>query len=150
MTTYEKTSLIDCSIEELFGFHLDLGNLKAITPKDTKVTLIGELFTPKEGDVLKLKTVKNFIPIMWEVEIQKVHEPHLLVDFALKSPFKYWKHSHIFTQKENGLCELKDLVHYELHFGFIGRLFNFFVSHELAKMFAYRHEVTQKMLGGKK
>lgn len=149
MKTYEKSSLISCTIEELFRFHLDLNNLKAITPKDTKVSLVGELFTPKEGDILKLKTVKNFIPITWEVLIDKVQEPHLLVDLALKSPFKYWKHSHVFTQKANGLCELRDVVHYEAPFGFIGELFDFYISHELAKMFAYRHEVTQKILGGR-
>jgi len=149
MRTYEKTSLLTCTIEELFYFHLDLANLKAITPKNTKITLLNEPFTPKEGDVLRLKTVKNFIPIMWEVEIQTIHEPYLLVDVALKSPFLYWKHSHVFTQRANGICELKDIVRYKLPFGFFGALFDFFVSHELAKMFAYRHEVTQQILEAK-
>jgi ligand-binding SRPBCC domain-containing protein len=149
MKIYEKTSLIPCNIEDLFNFHLDLNNLKVITPKDTKVSLIGELFTPKEGDILKLRTLKNFIPIIWEVQIQKVQAPSLLVDVARKSPFKFWKHSHVFTQKEDGLCELRDIVEYELPFGFVGGLFDSFVSHELAKMFAYRHEVTHKILGGR-
>ncbi len=147
MKTYEKTSLIACKIEDLFSFHLDLNNLKVITPENTKVTLIGELFTPKEGDILRLKTVKNFIPIVWEVLIQKVQKPHLLVDLALKSPFKYWEHSHIFTQKENGFCELKDVVRYEALLGFVGELFDFFIQHEMAKMFGHRHKVTQKILG---
>jgi len=143
---YEKTSLIECSIEELFEFHLDLTNLQAITPKDTKVTLVGEIFTPKEGDVLRLKTVKNFIPIDWDVLIQKVQKPNILVDLALKSPFSFWEHSHIFTQKENGVCELKDIVEYKAPFGFVGVLFDFFIRYELGKMFTYRHEVTKKIL----
>ncbi len=150
MKTYTKTSLIKCKLEDLFDFHLDLNNLKIITPKNTKVTLIGELFTPKEGDILKLKTVKNFIPIIWKVQIQKVQKPYLLVDIALKSPFEYWKHSHVFTQKPDGLCEMKDIVHYEAPFGFFGRLLHFFISHELGKMFTYRHEVTKKILEGKR
>ena len=143
---YEKTSLIECSIEELFEFHLDLNNLQAITPKDTKVSLAGELFTPKEGDILRLKTVKNFIPIDWDVLIQKVQKPNILVDLALKSPFSFWEHSHIFTQKENGMCELKDVVEYKAPFGFVGVLFDFFVRYELEKMFTYRHEITKKIL----
>ena len=146
MMLYEKTSLIRCDIEELFSFHLDLNNLQAITPKDTKVSLVGEVFTPKEGDVLKLHTVKNFIPIDWEVLIQKVEKPNILVDLALTSPFSFWDHSHIFTQKEDGMCELKDVVKYKATFGFIGVLFDFFVSYELKKMFTYRHEVTKKIL----
>lgn len=149
MKTYQKSSLIECSIEDLFHFHLDLNNLKAITPKDTKVTLVGELFTPKEGDVLKLKTVKNFLPIDWEVKIEKIQAPTLLVDLALKSPFKYWKHSHVFTQMENGICNLTDVVEYELPFGFLGVFFDFIVRYELKKMFAYRHEVTKSILYSK-
>jgi ligand-binding SRPBCC domain-containing protein len=146
MKRYEKTSLIRCDIESLFAFHLDLNNLKTITPKDTKVALVGELFTPKEGDILRLKTVKNFIPIDWEVLIQKVQTPHLLVDLALKSPFSFWEHSHIFTQNAEGVCELRDVVIYKAPFGFLGSLFDFFVRYELEKMFRYRHEVTKKML----
>ena len=146
MKTYEKTSLIQCDIEELFSFHLDLNNLKTITPKDTKVSLVGEIFTPKEGDILRLKTVKNFIPIDWEVLIHKVQKPNLLVDLAIKSPFTFWEHSHIIIQKEDGMCELKDVVKYKAPLGFVGVLFDFFVRYELENMFTYRHEVTKKRL----
>lgn len=146
MKIYEKTSLIACDIEALFDFHIDFNNLKAITPKDTKVTLIGEIFTPKKGDILRLKTVKNFIPTTWEVEIREVQKPNLLLDVGLKSPFKHWVHSHIFTQRENGMCELKDIVEYELPFGIIGEAFDFFVRKEFAEMFSYRHEVTKNIL----
>ena len=148
MKTYEKTSLIQCNLDELFAFHLDLTNLQAITPKDTKVSLVGKLFTPKEGDILRLKTVKNFIPIDWEVLIQKVQKPNILVDLAIKSPFSFWEHSHIFNQKEEGVCELQDVVKYKAPFGFVGVLFDFFIRYELEKMFTYRHEVTKKILAG--
>ena len=87
MKRYEKKSRIKCDIDKLFDFHLDLNNLKTITPKDTKVTLLNEMFVPKEGDVLRLHTVKNFIPIVWEVKIDELVYPTLLVDVALKSPF---------------------------------------------------------------
>jgi len=146
MKKYEKTSLIKCDIQALFDFHLDLNNLILITPKDTKVTLLNDMFVPSEGDILRLHTVKNFIPIDWEVKIAKVEVPTLLEDVALKSPFKFWKHSHIFKDNEDGYCELKDVVEYEPPFGFIGELFNFFIEYELKKMFHFRHEVTKKIL----
>jgi len=147
---YEKTSLIECQVEDLFDFHLDTNNLKAISPKGIQVTLLNEGFTPKEGAVLKLRTVKNFIPIIWEVKIDTLNAPNLLVDIAMKSPFKSWKHSHIFTQKEKNICELKDIVEYSLPFGLIGVLFNFFVRYELQKMFEFRHMITKKLLEGEK
>ena len=148
MKKFEKISTINCKIEELFQFHTDMRNLVNITPPDTKVTLINKDFVPHEGGVLKIKTVKNFIPTTWEVKIDKIQEPNLLVDIALKSPFKYWKHSHIFTQKGN-ICELKDIVEYELPFGMIGNLFDFFIQNELKKMFDYRHKVTKEILNFK-
>lgn len=148
MNTYEKTSTLNCSLEELFDFHLDIKNLENITPLDTKVELLNKDFIPHEGGILKIKTTKSYIPTTWEVEISKMQKPNLLVDIALKSPFKYWKHSHIFTQKGN-ICELKDIVEYELPFGIVGNLFDFFIQNELKKMFEFRHQVTKKILDSK-
>ena len=145
MKTFEKTTLIKCNINALFNFHLDMKNLEAITPSNIKVKVLNKDFTPKEGEVLKIKTIKNFLPITWEVKIDKIKEPNLLVDIALKSPFKYWKHSHVFT-KRGEFCELKDIVNYEAPFGFIGRLFDFFIQKELSDMFEYRHKITKKQL----
>ena len=115
MKKFEKISTINCKIEDLFEFHLDMKNLENITPPNTKVELLNKDFVPHEGGILKIRTVKNFIPITWEVKIDKIQKPNLLVDIAIKSPFKYWKHSHVFTQKGN-ICELKDVLEYELPF----------------------------------
>ncbi|MDA3907456.1 MAG: hypothetical protein PF437_00055 [Sulfurimonas sp.] len=146
MSIYEKTSLIECGVDELFFFHLDSNNIKAISPKNIQVTLLNEDFVPKEGAILKLRTVKNFIPIIWEVKIEKLDAPNLLVDIAMKSPFKYWKHSHIFTQKDENFCELKDIVEYSLPFGFMNSLFDIFVQYELKSMFEFRHKITKELL----
>ena len=150
MSLYEKTSLIECSLEELYNFHLEMKNLKAISPKGIKVTLLNEGFMPKEGAILRLKTIKNFFPIIWEVRIEKMDAPNLLVDVAMKSPFKSWRHSHVFTQIDENLCELKDVVEYRLPFGFIGSLFNFYIQYELKSMFEFRHLMTQKLLQNKR
>ncbi len=145
MKKYEKISLISCELEELFDFHLDVNNLKAITPDNIQITFLKENFTPKKNEVLKIKIVKNFLPINWEVKIEKLERPNILVDLALKSPFRYWKHYHIFTKKGN-LCELKDIVEYELPFGIIGNFFNFLIQRELNTMFTFRHKITKELL----
>jgi len=145
MKTFEKTSLLKCNIEELFDFHLNVKNLKVITPLDTSVELLNKDFNPHEGGILKIKTIKHFIPTTWEVKIEKLQRPNLLVDIALKSPFKYWEHSHIFTKKGT-LCELKDVVKYELPLGKFGELFDFFIQKELKDMFEFRHKITKGLL----
>ncbi len=146
MYTFEKISIIkNCTIEQLFDFHFDISNLKKITPPEIKVELLNKDFIPHEGGVLRLKTIKNFIPIVWEVKIVKIQRPNLLIDVAIKSPFKYWEHSHIFTKRGN-VWELKDVINYELPFGKLGSLFNFFIKKELNKMFEFRHQVTKELL----
>lgn len=148
MEKFEKISLIKCDIEDLFDFHLDVNNLKNITPKDTKVELLSKDFVPVEGKVLRIKTTKYFIPSIWEVRIDKLSRPNILIDIAIKSPFKSWKHSHIFTVKGDK-CELKDIVIYELPFGFLGRFFNFLIQKDLSSMFEFRHNITKTILESK-
>lgn len=139
------SSTIDCDLQALYDFHLDVGNLKVITPHGTSVTLLDKGFVPFEGGIMRLRTVKFLIPTMWEVRIEKMSPPHLLVDVAVKSPFRRWKHSHIFTQN-GALCELRDEVEYDIPFGFIGAAFKPLIHRELERMFRFRHEVTTSML----
>ncbi|WP_428024451.1 SRPBCC family protein [Arcobacter sp.] len=145
MKKFEKISLISCTIEELFEFHLDSNNIKKITPNDTKVELLSKDFVPREGKVLEIKTTKFGIPTFWAVEISLINKPTILVDTAVHSPFKFWRHSHIFTKKGN-VCELKDVIEYEMPFGFIGNIFSSFMENQLNNMFTYRHKQTKIIL----
>jgi len=149
MPVFEKSVKISCSIEELFNFHLDTNNLPLITPADTKVKLLNPNIKIRQGVVLKLKAKQNFLSTTWEVRIQKLVFPTLLVDLALKSPFSYWEHFHIFKECDEG-CIMKDVVHYKLPFCFIGALFNSFAKKQLSQMFAFRHKITKEILEGQK
>lgn len=148
METFEKSTLIKCSADELFDFHLDTNNLTKITPPNIDVELLTPDIIPQEGKVLKIKSTKHYIPLNWEVKIDKLEKPHLLVDVALKSPFKYWEHQHIFIQHRN-FTELKDVVKFELPFGMLGKALQFLVYNDLMKMFDYRHKITKDILENK-
>ena len=145
MQTIIQTTLIKCTQEELFNFHLDSNNITKITPTNIKVELLSTDTKTYEGKVVSIKTTKLFIPTYWDVEIKKLEFPNILVDLAVKSPFKYWKHQHIFTKKDN-ICELKDIIEYELPFGLLGKLVNPFIKNDIIKMFEYRHNQTKKIL----
>jgi ligand-binding SRPBCC domain-containing protein len=140
-----QTSLIDCTIEDLFEFHLDSQNITKITPKNTKVELLSEDTPAFEGKIVKIKTTRLFIPIIWEVRIEKLDKPNILVDVALKSPFNYWKHQHVFTQKDNQ-CELKDIIEFTMPFGFLGKIIEPFLTYDIKNMFKYRHLKTKEVL----
>lgn len=145
MNTIIKTTLIDCELEKLFEFHLDSKNITKITPKNIKVELLNDDTKTFEGKIVKIKTTKFFIPTYWEVKIEKLQKPDILIDVAVKSPFKYWKHQHIFTKRDSK-CELKDIIEYELPFGLLGKIIAPFISLDIKNMFEYRHEKTKEIL----
>lgn len=145
MQTFIKSSYINCDVKSLFDFHIDTNNLQKITPNDTKVELLTKDFKPIASQILKIKATKYFIPMNWEVKIEKIDEPNLLVDLALKSPFAFWEHKHIFI-KHGNMSELKDVVTFKMPFGFIGKLLEVFVIKDLQKMFDFRHKITKEIL----
>lgn len=145
MQTFIKSSYINCDTKSLFDFHLDTNNLTKITPTNIKVELLTKDFKPVVSQVLKIKSTKYFIPMMWEVKIEKIEEPNLLVDIALKSPFKFWEHKHIFINHGN-FSELKDVIIFKMPFGILGDLLSFFVKKDLQNMFDYRHKITKNIL----
>lgn len=148
MATIIKFTKIECSLEELFLFHTDSNNISKITPANIKVQLLNVDSKTYEGKILKIKTTKFLIPLYWEVKIEKLQFPNILVDVAIKSPFKKWKHQHIFTQKES-YCELKDIIEYEIPFGILGKIVEPLIRYDIEKMFEYRHIKTLEILEGK-
>jgi ligand-binding SRPBCC domain-containing protein len=145
MNTLIYKTQIHCTQGELFDFHINSNNITKITPPDTKVELLSKDTSSYEGKIVKIKTTKFFIPTFWEVKIEKLIKPKILVDVALKSPFKYWKHQHIFIKTKNG-CELQDIIEYELPFGVLGKLVAPFIRNDIKKMFEYRHFETKRIL----
>lgn len=142
MQIIEQTTLINCTPNDLFDFHLDTNNIKLITPKHTKIELIDYEDNTYEGKIIKLKTSRAFIPISWIVKIEKLQYPNLIVDVAIKSPFAFWEHSHIFTPKGN-MCELKDLIKFKLPFGILGKIITPLIKKDIKNMFEYRHLQTK-------
>ena len=149
MQTFIKSSYINCDIKALFDFHLDTNNLTFITPKNIKVELLTKNFKPQIGQLLKIKSTKYFVPMNWEIKIEKIDEPNLLVDIALKSPFSFWEHKHIFI-KHGNMSELKDVINFKLPLGILGKLLSYFVKKDLQKMFDYRHKMTKNILENRK
>ena len=143
-----KKTFINCSLKDLFDFHLDTSNIKDITPSNTRVKLLDTDTNTYEGKIVNIKVTKFFIPMYWKVIIDKIESQHIIVDIAVQSPFKSWKHQHIFTEK-GSMCELQDIVEYELPFGFFGKLLEPLMGYDILKMFEYRHKQTKKILESK-
>ncbi len=62
------------------------------------------------------------IKMTWIAEFTEYDPPHKFQDIMAKGPFKRWKHSHIFTETEQG-CLIDDDVEYQVPFGRFGHFF---------------------------
>lgn len=145
MKTIIKTSLINCSLEKLFDFHMNIKNIKKITPSTIKVELLDYDKRKYECKIINIRTTKYFIATHWKIRIDKMERPNILVDVAVQSPFKSWKHQHVFTRK-GSVCELKDIIEYEIGFGILGKMAAPFIKSEITSMFDYRHKQTKSIL----
>ena len=56
-------------------------------------------------------------------------------------------HKHILKEVDNGV-EMTDIIHYKIPMGFIGDLLNnLFIKKQLLKIFSYRFEKLNKLIG---
>jgi ligand-binding SRPBCC domain-containing protein len=136
-----RKQLIPVSLEEIWAFFSNAGNLAVITPPKMNFRVTsGEL--PQDiypGQVITYKVSPLLgIPLFWMTEITHVVPLKLFVDEQRRGPYRLWHHQHHFEQQENGIL-MTDLVHYELPFYFLGEIVHqLLVYRELQAIFDYR------------
>jgi len=149
MYIYQRKTLINTTPKELFNFHMDFKNVKVITPKDIKVEILEKPDNLKEGEIIKVKSTKMFISQLWEVKVTKIIENKEIIDVAIKSPFSFWKHRHIFKKTIEG-TELIDEIEFELPFGLLNKIGEpIFAKLILEDMFSKRQYLTKKYFENK-
>lgn len=147
MSYYEKSVLINCKLEEAFGFHSDTNNLKRITPDFIKVRIIKiDLPLILHSEISLEITQFEFFRTKWKLELTDFSPFSLITDTQIKGPFKKWQHKHCFEPKDGGTM-MTDKINYELPFGSIGRAADkLYVSKMIDKQFEYRHKLTKNIL----
>lgn len=84
------------------------------------------------------------INLHWVTEITHVKELDYFVDEQRFGPYTFWHHQHFLIAHENGV-EMRDIVHYKIPFGIIGKLVNtLFVKNKLQQIFDYREKVLRE------
>ncbi|MEY3002666.1 MAG: hypothetical protein RLZZ428_1041 [Pseudomonadota bacterium] len=137
-------STISCTPEELFAFHADTRNLCVVTPKEISVEIL-ELEDPlKEGNQATLRIKKSIFSFVWKLRFDTVEEPNLIVDLALKSPFKLFRHEHHFIKINSKYTLLRDVVTFKLPLEPLSNMIVWFVKRDMKQMFQYRHAQTIK------
>src|SRR5262245_14445494 len=65
-------------------------------------------------------------------------DPYEYVDEMLTGRFRVWKHVHTFRMIDENRTEVIDEIDFELHFGWLGRIFEGYVLSQLEKAFTHR------------
>ena len=150
--TLERTELLQISLETAWDFFSNPNNLSKITPSELNLQITSGAEEKIYPGMIITYTVTPipFFKSTWTTEITQLDPPHYFVDEQRFGPYKFWHHKHFFAQVGDQ-TQVRDLVHYSLPFGPIGRLANpLLVSRKLDSIFKYRSSCLRKLFGNRK
>ena len=90
------------------------------------------------------------IPLNWVTEITHIDKPAYFVDEQRFGPYKFWHHSHRFSEVKGGV-EMTDSVYYGIPFGWLGQLVEpIIVKPKLKEIFDFRYKTLESFFGKNK
>lgn len=137
------TQWLPRTLDEVFPFFADPGNLQTITPAWLHFRL------ETRGDI-EMKTGLRLhhrirlwgIPVLWVSEITAWEPPHRFVDEQRRGPYRLWIHEHTFEPEGDG-TRVNDLVTYAVPGGVIVQ--RMAVARDLEKIFAFRRRKLEEI-----
>lgn len=140
---FERSVLLSAPPAEVYSFHEDPRNIVKISPPSLRVEKVECSVPARAGGEFRLRVSQFGLPLEWIGYWAEAEPFSHLVDGARKSPFRHWRHHHLFTEAPGGTL-MTDRVEYALAFGLIGRFLDRTVMRVVfAAMFAARHRATQ-------
>ena len=141
---------VNSNIDKVWEFYTDIRHLEVISPSNIKLKI-----TQTSDNVLKKGAVaclcgKIIISAQWCSKIT-FFEKYRYIDEMIpnenfRPPFQIWKHEHTFEEIVQCKTRVIDKIEFKLPYGFIGRLFEFYVGFKLQKIFDHRKRATMKFL----
>lgn len=158
MARYERASLLDAPLDDVWAFHSRVEGLTAVTPDWMGMQVESVVGPDGEADPEVLaagsEVTLSVRPFgvgprqSWTsriVERERTDDEAFFVDRMVNGPFARWEHTHRFTPTEGG-TRLHDRVDWALPGGPLGRLAAHVGVVGLAPMFRHRHRATRSLL----
>ena len=141
MNNLNRETFIPASIDRVFDFFCQASNLNQITPPWLHFKILYQDSKRMErGTRIDYSIRLHGIPLTWKTQIVEWEPPHQFVDFQLKGPYKYWRHTHRFLNKNDGTL-MQDIVDYVVPGKFFEPLLHaLFVKKDLERIFDYREK----------
>lgn len=145
MKTYilEREQVLHSPLEQVWEYFSSPENLNELTPPNMGFEILSKrpIARMHKGQEIeyKVRPVLN-IPLYWRTRITEVKDLVSFVDEQLKGPYKLWRHTHTFVEKD-GRVFMNDKVEYALPFSIIGHLtHSLYVKARLKEIFDYRYQ----------
>ncbi|MEO6223352.1 MAG: SRPBCC family protein [Vicinamibacterales bacterium] len=133
------------SLEEVFSFFAEAGNLERITPPELKFHILTpQPVTIQHGSLIDYQLALFGMRFGWRTLISTWEPPHLFVDTQVRGPYRQWTHTHRFVQNPDG-AEVFDHVEYQLPLWPIGEIALPMVRRQIGRIFDYREQVIREV-----
>jgi ligand-binding SRPBCC domain-containing protein len=147
--TLERSQVIRASLADAWQFFSDPHNLARLTPPELNLVVPADtLHSIHPGMIIayRIRALAG-IPASWVTEITHVTDRRMFVDEQRFGPYRFWHHQHHFHETDAG-TEVRDLVHYSLPFGSLGRMMHAMVIQARLKgIFDYRLDAIRTAFG---
>jgi ligand-binding SRPBCC domain-containing protein len=145
-----KTQKVPASIDEVWDFISQPGNLKKITPPYMGFNITSKLLEKEmyPGMIISYKVSPVLgIKMTWVTEITHVIEKEYFVDEQRIGPYTMWHHEHKIEEIKGGVL-MTDIVSYKPPFGFIGSIANaLLIKKQLKEIFDFRKKAVEEIFG---
>ncbi|MGC3972326.1 MAG: TIGR01777 family oxidoreductase [Pirellulales bacterium] len=141
---FSRSTPVEASGAELFAWHARPGAFQRLVPPWERVEIVEQKGTIRDGDKLVVRMKVGPISRRWVAEHVDFIEGHQFADKQTAGPFAHWEHFHQVQAAGPENSKLTDRVEYALPAALLTHpLLGRSVDRRLARMFAYRHRITQ-------
>ena len=140
---FERSVFLPASLGEVYSFHEDPRNITKISPASLRVESVECSVPARAGEEFRLRVSQFGLPMEWVGIWEEAAAGSRLVDGARQSPFRHWRHQHLFRAEDDGTL-MTDRVEYALPFGLLGAFLDATVMRAVFEiMFRARHKATK-------
>ena len=145
LKTFHHSFVVDVPIDKVWSFYTDLRHLEIITPKRLDLKIIESSSNKITLGQTAHFSSKLLTRITWKTKITAC-KPYTYVDEMSNSLFKRWKHTHVFHKINKNQTKITDEIEFELQYGFLGKMFEWYALDKLKKIFSHRQQTTIEAL----
>ncbi len=145
---FEHQQAFRAPLQQVFEFFSVARNLERLTPPWLRFeVLTPEPIEMRTGATIEYRLRLHRVPLRWISQIESWEPGRAFEDRQVRGPYRLWHHRHEFEAHEGGTL-VRDRVRYSLPLGPLGSIAAaVFVERDLERIFAFRHQAAERLLG---